>query len=266
MKKMIREKHKPMAIPILELPSAEVQIDAREVHIWHSNLQVSPIQYQDMESLLSEEERKRAERFHYDIHRVRFTVARATLRLILAKYLSQAPKEIQFGYGINGKPGLASPNPLQIEFNLSHSEDAVVIAVCREAAVGVDIESIKPNREILRIARRFFSKHEYTVLQSLPKTQRLSGFYNCWTRKEAFVKAVGSGLYMPLDAFAVTLNPHEPARLLWMKGEPDAAEKWSLYSWQPTENFTAALAVKKPHAQLRWMHSPSPGENNVIWS
>jgi 4'-phosphopantetheinyl transferase len=263
---MIREKQTQMTIPVLELPSADLQIDTREVHIWHGNLQVSPIRFQEMEALLSDEERKRAERFHFDIHRVRFTVARATLRQILAKYLSVAPSEIQFGYGINGKPSLASPNPLSIEFNLSHSEDAVVIAVCRDAAVGIDVENIKPNREILWIAKRFFSKHEYTVLQSLEKSERLKGFYNCWTRKEAFVKAVGSGLYMPLDSFAVTLKPDESARILWMKGETDVTEKWSLFSWQPTVEFTAALAVKKPNMLVRWMQSLPPGENNVIWS
>jgi 4'-phosphopantetheinyl transferase len=183
------------------------------------------------------------------------------LRILLGKYLDMPPERVSFTYGEYGKPALRTPeNRLELFFNLSHSREMAVYAFSRAAGVGVDVEYQKSTRELIRIARRFFSKHEFTVLQSLPETDLVSGFYNCWTRKEAFVKAVGSGLYMPLDAFAVTLKPEEAAKLLWMTGAPDEAEHWTLYAWRPASGYAAALAIRHKDLTLQQMNG---WEDNV---
>jgi len=190
-------------------PVAEV-IGDDEVHVWRIALDRG-----DGDSLrarLSSDELARAARFHFERDRTRFLVARAALREILAHYLGASPAEIAFVYGDHGKPALAPPHG-DLRFNLSHSHGLALCAVTRGREVGVDVERIRELDDLEDLARSVFSARELAALHRLPEPGLLAGFFTGWTRKEAFIKALGEGLSHPLKRFDVSLEPGRPARL-----------------------------------------------------
>lgn len=154
-------------------------------------------------------------------------------------------------YGLRGKPSLApSYGGESIRFNVSHSNELALYAMTNHREVGVDIEFMRPLDEVESIARRFFSTREQAILRSLPAHLKQQGFYNCWTRKEAYIKATGEGISQPLDQFDVSLAPGEPARLLSVSGKPDEASRWSFEVLRPSIEYAAALAVEGSGWQL----------------
>ena len=190
------------------------KLNPKEVHIWTIPLDRIPSSG-DLYQYLSEDEIKRAERFHFDRHRRRFAVSHNALRVILARYIDVHPTGIEFGHTSHGKPWLAGfYKESGIFFNLTHSHELGIAAVTLEGEVGIDVEYVKEIGDIDGIATRFFSPVEQDAYLDLSDTDRITGFYNCWTRKEAFIKAIGEGLSHPLDQFDVTLTPGEPARFL----------------------------------------------------
>ena len=168
---------------------------------------------------LSPDERERADRFVFARDRDRFVAGRAFLRLLLAQYLGCEPRALRFRYGPNGKPALADERS-DLHFNLAHSGALAVCALARGSELGVDLERLRPIRDAEGVVRSAFSPREVARLESLPETARLRAFYEGWTRKEAFLKALGHGLARPLDSFDVTLGPGEPPRLLRTLGRP----------------------------------------------
>lgn len=193
---------------------------------------------------LSPDERQRAARFHFDVHRQRFALSRGLLRTLLGYYLEADPATLPIVYGPQGKPGLEGGS---LRFNVSHSEDLALYALALDSSgtleLGVDVESIRPVPYAESIARRFFCPAEWQEIQSLPPEQRAGAFFRCWTRKEAYVKALGGGLSVPLDRFQVTLLPGQPAKLVSLDGDPVRAAEWSLYHLDPARNYAGALAV-----------------------
>lgn len=228
------------------------------IHVWCSSLQQSGDVVEQLSSLLDTEERERAARFQFEHLRRAFRVARGTLRLILARYLEVEPGKLQFRYTANGKPYLSDPaDPKGISFNLSHSGDLVLYAITRGRQVGVDIEQIRPVPELMNIAANTFSQEEYSQLKTVAENQKLDAFFNCWTRKEAFIKAIGEGVSFPLDQFDVSLAVGRPARLLRIRGSKEAAACWSMFGWQPAEGYVAALAVEGTDCSVtyrEWNH------------
>jgi 4'-phosphopantetheinyl transferase len=207
------------------------------VDVWRVALEApSRVEY------LSPDELARAGRFRFDRHRRRFIAARAALRAVLAGYLGQHPRKIQFLYGEHGKPHLDDPPPL--EFNLAHSGELALIAVTGTHAVGVDVELERDNVADEGIAERFFSASEVAALHSLPTEQRQAAFFRCWTRKEAFLKATGKGLSFGLDQFSVSLLPAEPAALLSVPTGTENPARWSFFHLDPGTGYQAALAVR----------------------
>lgn len=199
--------------------------------------------YSNLFALLDGDERERANRFRFQEDRQVFAFTRASLRLILGAYLGIKPASIQFSYTSYGKPYLpaGSGAPGRIEFNVSHSGRFGLIAVARSAEVGVDIECFKQHVEFMDLTERFFSPMEYASLKNLPETQRMHAFYRCWTRKEAYIKALGRGLSQPLDSFDVSLHPEQSPEILRI--ENDCAKNWKMFDI-PTENdYAAALAT-----------------------
>jgi len=187
----------------------------------------------------------RAERFHFEEDGRRFIVRRAILRTILSGYLSVEPSRFQFCYGKNGKPQVADTfGEGKISFNLSHSEGLALYAFAREREIGVDIEHVRDIPEMEQIAESYFSARENAIFRTLPENERKEAFFNCWTRKEAFIKATGDGLSWPLDRFDVSLVPGEPARLLRIEGDSKAASQWFIQDLKPAFGFAAAFAVK----------------------
>jgi len=154
------------------------------------------------------DERQRAERFRFERDRRRFIVAHGVLRDILGRYLKCSPAQVSFSYNQYGKPALAQESEaIGLRFNMSHSHEVALYALTRAREVGVDVELLREDFASLEIAERFFSRSEVALLNSLAPELRTDGFFNCWTRKEAYIKALGEGLSHPLDRFAVSLAP-----------------------------------------------------------
>ena len=197
-------------------------------------------------ALLSDTERQRARRFAFDRERRRFTVARARLRQLLAARLGVRPESVELNYGTHGKPVLAGRHAnTELHFNLSHSEDVAVYALAHGRDIGIDVEAVRVLRDADEIAARFFSHCENQAYLALEMHDRPQGFFNCWTRKEAFVKALGDGLSHPLDRFDVSLAPGEPARILSVDGIAADDNAWTVHSFVPWPGFIAAVVLRK---------------------
>ncbi len=217
-----------------------------EVHIWRIALEVSTPFLLRLREILADDERRRADRFHFEKDRHHFIAARGAMRLLLAGYLARRPEEVRFAYGNYGKPRLADKdNEGNLRFNLTHSHGLALLAVTRGWEIGVDVERLRDmERDGELLAERFFSPREAAVLRSLPTRLRREAFFRCWTSKEAYIKAHGKGLSLPLDQFEVSLHPDEPAGLLATQHDPPEAKRWSLRSLFPGEGYVATVAVE----------------------
>lgn len=216
-----------------------------DIHVWIAGLSQSSQSVQGLAKILSPDERSRANRFHLKRDRNRFIVARGILRRILGKYLRIPPQHMEFSYGDYGKPYLPTDlNSPSIHFNVSHSGLVGVFAFARTREIGVDIEWIRNLNDMDEIADRFFSERESAVFQALPDHKKSEGFFNCWTRKEAFIKALGNGLSYELDKFDVSLTPGEPARLLSVGGSTNEASRWLMYESEPVAGYATAIATQ----------------------
>lgn len=214
------------------------------VHVWCAPLDPPDEVVRRYRTLLAADEGARADRFRFEQHRRQFVVARGVLRTLLGRYLVVDPRRLEFRYGSHGKPELAGALAESgIRFNVSHSGELALYAVSRGRELGVDVEHVHAMDDALDIAERFFSAAENGVFRSLPVAAREEAFFNCWTRKEAYIKAVGEGLSFPLHAFDVSLAPGEPARLLGAVDREQAA-RWTLRELDPAPGYKAALVVE----------------------
>jgi 4'-phosphopantetheinyl transferase len=239
-------------------PPADLALPGDEVHVWRASLDLPASHVQDLQHTLAADELNRAARFHFQRDRRHFIVARGLLRAILGRTLGVAPGQLCFCYSPHAKPALAiTPGQEPVNFNLSHSGGLVLYALTRRRQIGIDLERIRADLEIEPIAARFFSRREYTVLRALPGSVRLEAFFNCWTRKEAYIKARGEGLSLPLDRFDVSLVPGEPATLLSTRDDPQEATRWSLRALSPGPGYVAALAVEGRGWRLKCWQWPA---------
>lgn len=228
-----------------------------EALVWRIDLRGSPAEVAAAERLVTEAERVRANRYLRARDLVSFLLQRAALRLQLAAYLGIAdPRAVEFEAGQRGKPRVrGATGAAAVEFNASGSGEVGLMVFSRGAAVGVDVER---HREIdeLEIARNFFSAEEKAELAALPAEARRAGFFNAWTRKEAFIKATGDGLYFPLERFAVSLAPGAPAVLRRVDGEAGPAEAWTLVALPMEAGYSAAMVRRGGTFSLRWFTAP----------
>jgi len=224
-----------------------------DVHVWRIALEVGDPLLARLHEILADDERRRAERFYFENDRRHFTVARAAMRILLAGYLTRRPEKVNFAYGNYGKPRLTDENNASpLRFNLTHSHGLALLAVTRGREIGVDVERLRDmEQDGELLAERFFSPREAAVLRSLPPQWRREAFFHCWTRKEAYIKAQGKGLSLPLDQFDVSLHPDEPAALIATQHDPQEAQRWSLRSLSPAEGYVGALAVEG-HSWRLW--------------
>lgn len=238
-------------------PPGSLALADDEVHVWRAVLDDPALDAAAVYHTLGADERERAERFFFARDRARFIVARGVLRLILGRYLAVEPGELRFAYNAYGKPALTGgADAQQLRFNLSHSQGLALYALARSCEVGIDLEQIRADLASDLIAERYFSAQEAAMLRALPPESRLQGFFNCWTRKEAYIKARGMGLSLPLDQFTVALLPGEPARLLGVVGAPDEAARWTITALEPGDGFAAAVAVAAHGRHIRcWQWS-----------
>jgi 4'-phosphopantetheinyl transferase len=223
----------------------KVEVKSDHVDVWCVSLDL-PLDSRDpFQQILSQEERVKARRFRSEKARNRFVAARCFLRRIIAPYTGVKPEDLRFQYGPHGKPALAKKSGnAGICFNMSHSHGLALYAVTTGRAVGVDIEKIRPDPDCIRIAENYFSPGEIEALRKLVGDQQRRGFFNCWTRKEAYLKAKGEGFSFPFDQFAVSLIPGETAALLYHRAGPLEVSKWSIEDLDAGPDYAAALAVE----------------------
>jgi len=234
------------------LPYTRAELGPGEVHVWRLALDIPGDAARRLLSILSPGERARADSFHFNKDRLAFIAARSALRRILGAYLGADPARLRFSYSDHGKPYLdETQNPCQLHFNLSHSHHLGLIAFHRGGPLGVDIEYMRSDLALEELARRCFSPREYEALRALPPEQQMEAFFTCWARKEAYIKAHGMGLSLPLDSFDVSLAPGSPAVLLETRPDPGEASRWSLRALQPGPGYAAALAVR---GEIRSLH------------
>lgn len=222
-------------------PPVALHLEPFQAHVWRAHLDLHINALDQLKATLSRDETQRAARFHFPADRDRFIAAHGCLRNILARYLHCKPGQLSFSTNPYGKPVLPDH---KLEFNLSHSGDVALVAITHEQKVGVDLECIRQGISSQVIARQYFSKSEVAELQTLPPEQREIAFFTCWTRKEAYIKAQGLGLSLPLESFDVSLTPNEPAILRATRPDPQEAARWTLLSLHINSDYAAALAVE----------------------
>jgi 4'-phosphopantetheinyl transferase len=242
-------------VPVLRTTDWTASL-ATDVHVWRVRLDVRESAFDDLLGVLSDQERDRARRFRFDHLQQHYTIAHGALRVLLGRYLSVAPERLRFDEGSQGKPQLIVPAgppgpPAAVRFNLSHSNALAVVAVAADREVGVDIEAFRPVPEMEEIARRYFSDREAIDLMQSAGDTREQNFFRIWTRKEAFIKAIGEGLSCPLDSFAVSFDRDDAARVVELRGDADAARAWQLHPFQPAPGYAGALAYRGDRLGLR---------------
>jgi len=233
---------------VQQFSSTEWEQIGDEIHVWHAALDRDEKALRRLEATLSLEEKARADRFHFANDRNRFVVARGLLREMLGRYLHQAPASLEFSYGRHGKPSLAGGNVSSgLCFNLSHSAGLAVYAIARERNLGIDVEHIRPDSAGDDIAERYFSALEVSDLRTLSPEARVEGFFHCWTRKEAYLKATGMGLQIPLDSFSVSLLPEKPAQFLG-----GVEPRWHMAAYHPADGYVAAVVYDGAPCSLKY--------------
>jgi 4'-phosphopantetheinyl transferase len=220
------------------------RLDASDVQVWVARLHQPPAQIRAYADTLSADELERAHRFHFERDQNSFIAARGVLRTTLGVYLGVEAALVEFTYGPHGKPALAaSSTDTDLTFNLSHSEDLALVALTRGRPIGVDIERMKPFAEVADVPPSIFSPRELTEFRTLSPDDQQASFFNAWTRKEAFVKATGSGFSMSVKEVEVTFAPGQEARLVRLNGSEDAAAQWTLRDLPAPDGFKATVAV-----------------------
>ncbi len=238
------------------MPPAHPTLHPQEVHVWQATLERSAADIAQLRQCLSSDEVARAERFFFVQHRQHFIAARGTLRHILSHYTHVPPQDIQFTYSKHGKPALAIPADRDIQFNLSHSHGLAVYGIALRRRIGIDLERVRDDVAHEDIARRFFSEREYAILQALPAHERHVMFFTCWTRKESYIKAQGTGLWHPLDQFDVNPVPGAPASITVHASAGDADQQWTLCDLFPGALYAAAITAAGTDWRLRcWQWS-----------
>jgi 4'-phosphopantetheinyl transferase len=229
------------------------------VHVWRADLAIAARSLDELQTTLSGEELARAARFYFPRDRRRFIASHAIVRDLLGGYLDAAPGALEFSSNEYGKPALTGNLRGALSFNLSHSGEQVLLALSRGREVGIDIEQFIPARTDSAIAENYFSPAEVARLHALPAELRPRAFFNCWTRKEAYIKARGMGLAIPLDSFDVSLAPDEPAALL---RTPVSAgpETWQLRHVELGPEYIGALVASGVGWSFELRRWTGPGE------
>jgi 4'-phosphopantetheinyl transferase len=229
------------------------------IEVWWTALDVAE---STLAALLSADEQERAARFAFERDRRRFIVAHGTLRAILADYVGCAPRALRFEREASGRPRLAGAhNPDALDFNLAHSHEVAVYAIAYRRRLGIDLEYVRPIDDLTGLARVAFSAAEQASLAALPPAERLGRFFDCWTCKEAYVKARGDGLSAPLQAFDIALDGDESPALRAHRLDPGEVERWWFERLAVAPGHVAALCAQAPPTTVAVQRWPPPGEH-----
>lgn len=231
-------------------PNTECNMTPDAVHVWFADVMANESNYRSNYALLSKEETRRAETFKFEKDKKKYVVSKGILRRLSSFYLHIAPEDVVFDYGEFGKPSFGFTTKLK--FNTSHAGDKAVFVFTENNSIGVDIELIKSDLDVMNLAENFFSEKEISDLANLHSSERNVAFYRCWTRKEAFIKAKGIGLSFPLKSFSVSTNSDMQAELLETDWNPSERLSWKLFSHKPTENYISAIAIQGAVGSIRY--------------
>lgn len=243
------------------LSGYELPLD--EVHVWRASLEQSQRCMAAFAEVLNSSERTRAERYHFEVDYKRSVIGRGLSRVLLAHCLGETPDSLRFETNAFGKPALTRQSSPSLQFNVSHSGEWVLVALSFGRALGVDVECIRESTATDKIAERFFSPAECRSLAALPEVTRVSAFFACWTRKEAYLKARGDGLSLALDRFDVAFEPDAEPRLLETRHDPGDAGRWMLRDLSPWPGHRAAVAVEGTGWKLRCLDWQTAGERKA---
>jgi 4'-phosphopantetheinyl transferase len=256
--------HTTSAVALWGQPPEALVLSSDEVHVWQASLDQAPSRVQDFLHILAPDEQARASRFYFAKDREHYIVARGVLRAILGRYLDRAPECLSFCYGAHGKPALRGQSHEDaIRFNVSHSQGIALYAFARSRQVGVDVEHIRLDLAVAEIAARFFSPREAAMLLVLPPDVQRQAFFRCWTRKEAYIKALGEGLSLPLDQFDLSSVHGEPATSSAAERNPSEASRWSVREISPAPGYAAALAVEGHDWRLVCWQCPNAKQQSI---
>lgn len=235
-----------------------LKISSDEVHIWSASVDVTPSRIETLSHVLSPDEVKRANRYYFERDTNRYIIARGVLRHILSRYCNRHPGELKFVYNEYGKPALAGHDMLR--FNVSHSGEQVLYGISWGREIGVDIERVRPFKTARQIVDKYFSDYERKEFYCVPDQLKDEAFFACWTRKEAYIKAQGMGLSLPLNQFSISFLPNEPARLIETRHDKREKKRWSLKEIIVNAGYMAA-AVIEGHGylfkNLKWAWEPA---------
>jgi 4'-phosphopantetheinyl transferase len=227
------------------LVEAPLDLPADEVHLWRADLEAIGPNESRWQTVLSADEKARAARFLFSPDRRNFVASRALLRMILAGYLATDPNLLTFAYSKKEKPYLGPEHAdSDVTFNVAHSRGIALLAFSRHREVGIDVEQVRSDFDVEAISRRFFSTHEQQQLAASPHDNRLAAFFRCWTRKEAYIKATGEGLSLPLCQFDVSIAEDDHDALRSTRPDPAEAALWSLREIPAGSGYVAALCVR----------------------
>lgn len=232
-----------------QVPTTPPSLGQAEVHIWYIQLEALLAELPQLSQCLSRDERERADRLRFEHLRSRFILSRAALRYLLAPYLNRAPQGLLFDYHPRGKPYLVDEPTFA--FNLSHSENLAVYCFAWQHPLGIDVEYLR-DVEGLTIAERYFSPSETNTLRTLAPTQQQRAFFRYWTCKEAYLKAVGTGLIDALGQVELMLSPTHPAQLVRLAGDEQQAQRWALQEFVPARGYVGAIALPRGDWQLKF--------------
>ncbi len=222
------------------------------IHLWYCSFGSNETHIPNYRSVLSDDELLKAEKFKFRIDRERHIISRGLLRTLLGRYLKKDPRNIRFNYTSYGKPQL--PEHGTLHFNVSHSGDRAVFGFVRDSEVGVDVEKIKDDFDVLELASKFFSPLEVELLAKNPGAEMAKAFFRCWTRKESFIKAVGSGLSFPLDSFSVSMDDDLQVNLLETLWDASERHRWKMFSFVPSEGYIGAVAIRNRIDNISYMN------------
>lgn len=235
----------------MTLSSKRLDLAPNAVHVWQLDLVSREITTKKWEQLLSSEEQARAKRYQVERGRFQYVATRGFLRVVLAHYLLADARSLVLRKSKNDKPELGPPHSSHgLEFNVSHSGDMVLLAFSARRPVGIDVERLRTDLDVLSIARRFFSFYEQEKLQAVEHRDRVAAYFRCWTRKEAFIKANGSGLSLPLDQFDVSITPGDTDALIATRPNSAEAQQWLLRDIPVRPGYAAALCAAGRDWQL----------------
>lgn len=228
-------------------------LGSSEIHLWLAFFDeiTESLLHSDYRDLLNAAERGQERRFYFARDRRRYLITRALVRTVLSRYVSIHPKKWIFATNAYGRPQIVNPQARdeRLSFNISHTNSLIVLGVTRCRALGVDVENFRARRASLEVADSYFAPQEVEVLAAAPPDQQQYRFFEYWTLKEAYIKARGMGLALPLDKFSFHYPGDNAVAITIHPDLGDDSARWQFWQFRPTPEYVTAICAERAGAQ-----------------